>query len=98
SRSYTLALHDALPISLDGGRAAVIRDGGRYSVVWPDGTNMHVDVRGLSVNVFVLAAESRDGRLVGLFGNGDGDGGANDFRTRERSEEHTSELQSRENL
>ncbi|UCF38871.1 MAG: VWD domain-containing protein [Acidobacteriota bacterium] len=62
----------------DGG--GVVRTGSRYSVVWPDGTNLHVDLFRRHLNVYVLASESRDGRLTGLLGDADGDGGGNDFR------------------
>ena len=82
---------DGTPIALEDGMfrrlldtgGAIVRTLDRYSIVWRDGTNLHVDVFSGHLNVFVLAAEPRDGRLVGLLGNAGGDGGANDFRTRD---------------
>ncbi len=61
-----------------GGR--IVRTGRRYSVVWPDGTNLHVDVFSRHVvNLFFLPAEPRDRRLAGILG----DTGGNAFRTRD---------------
>jgi len=85
------ALHvDGRPLALDEhdnrileGAGGIVRTGPRYSLVWPDGTNLHVDVFRRHLNVWMLPALERDGRLVGLLGNADGDGGANDFRTRD---------------
>lgn len=61
--------------------AAIIRTGKYYSVVWPDGTNLHVqNTVPTHLDVWLLPAEPRDGRLVGILGDGDEDG--NTFRTR----------------
>jgi hypothetical protein len=78
-----LALEDGTFRRLLDAGAAIVRTLDRYSVVWRDGTNLHVDVFRRHLNVFVLAAEARDGRLAGLLGNAGGDAGANDFRTRD---------------
>lgn len=80
------------PVELADGRylhnmdvgVAIARTGRRYTLVWPDRTNVHVDVFGHYINVYVLVSAPRDGRLVGLFGDADGDG-ANDFRARDGS-------------
>lgn len=76
-----LADGDAFTLS-DESDAAVLRIGDRYTVIWPDGSNLHVDAYRRHLNAFFLAAGGRDGRLVGLFGDGDGDG-SNDFRIRD---------------
>jgi hypothetical protein len=68
-------------VRLTGG-GMVVRTNNRYSIVWPDGTNLHVDIIGDHVSTFVLPAVSRDGRLTGILGDADGDG-ANDFKTRD---------------
>jgi hypothetical protein len=68
---------------LEDAGASVVRTGRRYSVVWPDGTNLHVDVYNTILDLFVLPAEGRDGRMVGVLGDSDGDDGGNDFRTRD---------------
>lgn len=78
-----IELPDGYTLAIDEGRASVIRTGRRYSVVWSDGTNLHVDIVNSTINMFVLPAEPRDGRLAGVLGNSDGDGGTNDFRTRD---------------
>jgi hypothetical protein len=75
-------LMDGYFLPIDDGHAWIFRSGNRYTVVWPDGTNMHVDVFSELINLWVLAAEPRDGRVVGLLGNADGVDG-NDFRTRD---------------
>lgn len=78
-----LVLEDGMFHRLFEAGGAIVRTLNRYSVVWRDGTNLHVDVFRGHLNVHVLAAEPRDGRLAGLLGNAGGDGGANDFRTRD---------------
>jgi outer membrane protein assembly factor BamB len=62
--------------------AALVREGDSYTIVWPDRSNLHVDVHGSYLSTYFLAPPSRDGRLMGLFGDGDGDP-ANDFHTRD---------------
>ncbi|NVJ67657.1 MAG: VWD domain-containing protein, partial [Gammaproteobacteria bacterium] len=63
--------------------AMIVRNGRRYSIVLPDQTNVHVDlINGVLINFFVLLSESRDGRMVGLSGDGDNDK-ANDFALRD---------------
>lgn len=61
----------------------IIKRSTGYSLVWPDGTNLHVEVAmGRHLDFFLLTSEPRDGRLVGLSGDADGDDGGDDFRTR----------------
>jgi hypothetical protein len=48
-----------------------------------DGTNVHADVIHDHLNFYVPLALERDGRMVGISGNGDGDDGNNDFVTLE---------------
>jgi hypothetical protein len=53
-------------------------------VVWPDGTNLHVEIPEYRlIDMHLLTAKARDGRLEGILGNADGDDGANDFKTRD---------------
>jgi len=66
----------------DDERLGIVRQGNRYTVIWADGSNLHVDFFGKYVSAYFLAPEARDGRLAGLFGDGDGDP-ANDFHTRD---------------
>ena len=62
----------------------IIKRSTGYSLVWPDGTNLHVEVAmGRLLDFFLLTSEPRDGRLVGLSGDADGDDGGNDFQTRD---------------
>ncbi len=70
----------------EDGEAAVLHNGGRYTIVWQDGTNLHVDMLGTHIDLFLLPATSRAGSFVGLLGDGDGDDGTNDFRTRDGQE------------
>jgi hypothetical protein len=44
---------------------------------------VHADLFSTVMNFYVPLAEERDGRMAGIAGNADGDGGANDFRTRD---------------
>jgi hypothetical protein len=82
---------DGQPVELSDGRyllsekrdAAIIHSGNRYTLVWPDGTNIHVDFFRKFINLYVPVAKERDGRLVGLMGDANGDEGENDFQTRD---------------
>lgn len=90
--------HDESPVRIDGdpvtisgeevrslsddSTAILIRERDRYTVVWPDGSNLHAEFRGGHLDPYFLPAEARDGRLTGLFGDADGDP-ENDFRTRD---------------
>ncbi|RBP48401.1 VWD domain-containing protein [Arenicella xantha] len=59
----------------------IVHQGRRHTIVLPDSTNVHVDnFSNKFLNFFVLLAESRDGRMVGIGGNGDGNK-SNDFLT-----------------
>jgi hypothetical protein len=78
----TVELPDRNEIRIPSARAVILRNGRTYSVVWPDDTNLHVEVGLNNVDFFVLPSQSRDGRLVGVLGNADGDD-SNDFRTRD---------------
>lgn len=88
ARTDTPLRIDGEPVELEEGDslwsendgAMVLRRSGGYSLVWPDGTNLHVEMIGSHIDFFLLAAEPRDGRWVGLSGDGDGKGD-NDFRT-----------------
>jgi hypothetical protein len=75
-------LPDGHEVRIPSARAVILRNGRTYSLVWPDDTNLHVDVGINHIDFFVLPAESRDGRLVGVLGDADGERG-NDFRTRD---------------
>src|SRR5690606_40913627 len=82
---YTLSLHDALPISADAGERVV-------------GVHQQDAVVGHDLGVFFEGFE-----LVGeahhpAMGVRAADGDAKEPARQDRSEEHTSELQSRENL
>jgi len=92
SRTGTPLRIDGEPVDLPEGEA--IRDENEgtiifhresgYSVVWPGGTNLHVEIPEYRlIDMHLLTAEARDGRLEGILGNADGDDGANDFRTRD---------------
>src|SRR5690606_40028361 len=88
---YTLSLHDALPICRDA--AAVTRGGsgpGR-SQARPTRDRVHVEVHAHPQGLFV-----QRGRIVGI--RADVFPAVAEVRLVRRSEEHTSELQSRENL
>lgn len=78
----TFELADGYRLPINGGYASVVRDQNRYTVVWPDGSNLHVDVFNYLLNLWVLPAERLDGSISGLLGNADGDAD-NDFRTRD---------------
>lgn len=55
-----------------------------YTVVWPDGTNLHVEIfPEWLTDMNILLAKARDGRVEGIGGDADGDDGANDFKTRD---------------
>src|SRR5690606_41284533 len=92
---YTLSLHDALPISImyiaaitsidqEIYEAAKVDGAGRFRLMW------HVTVPGVMPTFFVL--------LLLAIGNFINNGMEQFYVFQNRSEEHTSELQSRENL
>lgn len=78
--SFAVEDGDVSLLSDDG--HLIVREGSRQTVVWPDGSNFHVEVRGRHLNAYFLASDERAGRLTGLFGDGDGDP-VNDFRVRD---------------
>jgi hypothetical protein len=63
-----------------GGQVA--RVGGRFVVVWPDQTEVRVALQGSYLDLAVDLAGARAGKVVGLFGNFDGNA-ANDLISRE---------------
>ena len=55
-----------------------------YTVIWPDNTNLHVELMNDALlDLNLLLAEERDGRVEGILGNADGGNGENDFVTRD---------------
>lgn len=101
ARTGTPLRIDGEPVEIPEGEARLLDDEGSlilrrvwensvrrvsgYSVVWPDGTNLHVEIfPEWLTDMNLLLAEARDGRVEGLGGNADGDDyGANDFRTQD---------------
>lgn len=91
SRTGTPLLINGEPFEIAEGEALRHEDDGTvifrrqkgYSLVWPDGTNLHVELMGRHIDIHMPVAKPRDGRLEGIMGNADGDNGENDFRTRD---------------
>src|SRR5690606_41861392 len=96
SRLYTLSLHDALPISVGLGRqveraflATAVKRGGRHQ---------HEQREKQALGHDRLPAKERHYSGCGRCVEGPAPSVASPLRVAARSEEHTSELQSRENL
>src|SRR5262249_47606533 len=64
------------------GGGAIYRVGPSYTVVWPDGMQLRVDLSREPIAVHIYAPDSRRGHLVGLLGNFDG-ASAGDLVTRD---------------
>jgi hypothetical protein len=85
-------LVDDMPVEIETGAtfflsdenaAGIIRRADNiYTLVWPDGSNLHVHDWGVYLDTYFLAAATREGKLMGLTGNADGDP-TNDFQTRD---------------
>lgn len=77
--AVTLEDSHAIPLAE---ATAVVREGERYVVVWPDPTSLVVRVGAERLDASLSLSRARRGTVRGLFGDADGDPG-NDFRARE---------------
>jgi hypothetical protein len=79
---------NGVPTALDNGTITLPHGGrlivqaGRYTVIWPDGSQVRVSHIGMYLNLQVLLPATRQGRVAGLLGNLDGEPG-NDLITRD---------------
>ncbi len=85
SRLYVDGVATADPVSAPltfVGEGAVYADGSRYTLVWPDGSRLRVNVGYQHLDAMIYLAPSRLGGTVGLLGVFDGDR-ANDLTPRD---------------
>ncbi|MEZ5921659.1 MAG: VWD domain-containing protein [Parvularculaceae bacterium] len=75
--AYDLSEGDRL--TLPDAHAMILRRGATYSIVLADDTNVHISL-GDIINFNILLAEARDGCMIGIGGDGDGER-SNDFAT-----------------